>query len=209
MNGGGALRTVWLLVRRAVWYVETGPPESNALMRSFGIFLQTLALTLPMAGCGAKPTPEQAEAIAMIERLGGRLKFADDRPGRPVVEIALGGTPVADADLRRLACFPELETLSLFDSAIGDQGLARLALFVKLQTLYLGRTRVTDDGLTVLADMSKLKTLGLSDTQITDVGLTHLKTLGELRSVNLRRARTTVAGLQALKQAAPQLVIHQ
>ena len=178
-------------------------------MRPFGFFLLTPALTLLLAGCGAKPTPEQAEAIAMIERLGGTLKFSDDRPGRPVVEIALGGTPVADADLARLACFTELETLSLFDSAIGDEGLARLAPLVKLRTLYLGRTRVTDDGLAALAGMSKLKTLGLSDTQITDAGLAHLKTLGELRSVNLRHARTTASGLQELKQAAPQLVIHQ
>lgn len=178
-------------------------------MRHFGSLLPAIGLMIALVGCGAKPTPEQAEAIAMIERLGGALKFADERPGRPVVEISLGGTQVADADLARLACFGELETLSLFDSAIGDEGLARLEPLTNLQTLYLGRTRSSDAGLAVLARMPKLKTLGLSDTRVTDAGLAQLQSLAGLRSVNLRHTRTTDAGWRDLKQALPELVIQR
>jgi hypothetical protein len=172
-------------------------------------FWSILWFSACLAGCGARPTAEQAEAIDAIERLGGRLKFADDRPGRPVIEIALGGTAVSDADLARLACFPELETLALFDSGIGDAGVSNLKPLANLRTLYLGRTKVTDAGLGALAGMTRLKTLGLSDTRVTDAGLLRLTHLDRLASLNLRRTATTEAGLRKLKESLPRLVIHK
>lgn len=172
-------------------------------------FWSILCFSAFLGGCGAPPTAEQTEAIAAIERLGGKVKFADDRPGRPVVEIALGGTAVSDADLGRLACFPELETLSLFDSAIGDAGLAHLKPLANLRTLYLGRTKVTDVGLDAVAGMTQLKTLGLSDTRVTDAGLLRLTHLQQLASLNLRRTPTTDAGVRKLKESLPKLVIHR
>ena len=161
------------------------------------------------SGCGARPTAEQAEAIAAIEHLGGRVKYADDRPGRPVVEVALGGTAVSEADLARLACFPELETLSLFDSPIGDAGVAHLKPLANLRTLYLGRTKVADAGLDALTGMTQLKTLGLSDTRVTDAGLLRLTHLQQLASINLRRTPTTDAGVRKLKEAHANLVVHR
>jgi hypothetical protein len=172
-------------------------------------FWSILCFSAFLVGCGARPTAEQAEAIAAIERLGGKVKFADDRTGRPVVEIALGGTAVSDAELARVACFPELETLSLFDSSIGDAGIARLKPLTNLRTLYLGRTKVTDAGLDALAGMTRLKTLGLSDTRVTDAGLLRLTHLQQLASINLRRTPTTEAGVRKLKKSLPQLVIHK
>ena len=168
-----------------------------------------LWLSACLAGCGARPTAEQAEAIAAIERLGGKLKFADDRPGRPVIEIALGGTAASDADLACLARFPELETLSLFDSSIGDAGIAELKPLANLRTLYLGRTKITDAGLDALAGMQRLKTLGLSDTRVTDAGLLRLTGLNQLASVNLRRTPTTDPGVRKLKESLPRLVVHR
>ena len=173
------------------------------------LFWSILWFSTLLAGCGARPTAEQAETIAAIERLGGRVKFADDQPGRPVIEVALGGTAVSDADLARLACFPELETLSLFDSSIGDAGIAHLKPLVNLRTLYLGRTKVTDAGLDALTGMTQLKTLGLSDTRVTDAGLLRLTHLQQLASLNLRRTPTTEAGVFKLKEARPDLVVHQ
>ena len=173
------------------------------------LFWSFLWFSACLAGCGARPTAEQADAIAALERLGGKLKFADDRPGRPVIEIALGGTAASDADLARLACFPELETLSLFDSDIGDAGVANLKPLVQLQTLYLGRTKISDAGLDALAGMQRLKTLGLSDTRVTDAGLLRLTGLNRLASVNLRRTPTTDAGVRKLKESLPQLVVHK
>jgi hypothetical protein len=172
-------------------------------------FWSILCFSACLAGCGARPTAEQAEAIAAIERLGGKVKFADDRPARPVVEIALGGTAVSDADLARLACFPDLETLALFDSGVGDAGVAHLKPLANLRTLYLGRTKVTDAGLDALAGMTRLKTLGLSDTRVTDAGLLRLTHLQQLASLNLRRTPTTEAGVRQLKESLPKLVVHR
>jgi hypothetical protein len=172
-------------------------------------FWSILCLSAFLVGCRARPNPEQADAIAAIERLGGKVKFADDRPGRPVVEIALGGTAVGDADLARLACFPDLKTLALFDSGVGDAGVAHLRPLKNLRTLYLGRTKVTDAGLDALAGMTRLKTLGLSDTRVTDAGLLRLTHLDQLASINLRRTPTTEAGVRKLKESLPRLVIHK
>jgi hypothetical protein len=173
------------------------------------LFWSSLWLLGCIAGCGAQRTPDEAAAIAVIERLGGKIKFAEDRPGRPVVEVALGGTAVSDADLEQLGCFAELESLSLFDSGVGDAGLAHLKPLANLKTLYLGRTKITDAGLVAIAELSQLKTLGLSDTRVTDDGLLRLTRLSRLASINLRRTPTTDAAVRKLKESLPQLVVHR
>jgi hypothetical protein len=173
------------------------------------LFWSSFWLLSCIAGCGAQRTPDETAAIAMIERLGGKIKFADDRAGRPVVGIALGGTAVADADLERLACFAQLESLSLFDSGVGDAGVAYLKQLVNLKALYLGRTKITDAGLDSAAALVQLKTLGLSDTRVTDAGLLRLASLSRLVSINLRGARTTDVGIRKLQESLPQLIVHR
>lgn len=155
-------------------------------------------------GC-SRASPEQAEAIAAIKRLGGQVKF--DRQ-KAVVEVALGGTKVSGSELARMAVFPELRTLSLFDSPVGDDDLASLGDLKSLETLYLGRTRVSDAGLKHLARFAKLKSLGLSDTRVSDQGLKSLSPLTKLRTINVHRTQVTVTGGNDLKAALPQLVIH-
>jgi hypothetical protein len=157
------------------------------------------------SGCGQQPTPEQSETIASIERLGGRVKY-DDR--RAVVEVALGGTQVSDAQLEKLSVFPALKTLSLFDSAIGDDGLAKLGPCPALEILYLGRTRITDAGLKQLTGFPTLRNIGLSDTRVSDEGIRQLASLANLRTINVHRTQVTVTGGNDLKAALPQLVIH-
>jgi hypothetical protein len=158
-----------------------------------------------LSGCGKQPSPEQSETIAAIERLGGRVKYADDRT---VVEVALGGTQVSDAQLEKLSVFPELKTLSLFDSAIGDEGLAKLGPCPALEILYVGRTRVTDAGLKQLTRFPTIKNIGLSDTRVSDAGIRQLASLANLRTINVHRTQVTVTGGNDLKAALPQLVIH-
>ncbi|HJT35523.1 MAG TPA: hypothetical protein VJ783_26080 [Pirellulales bacterium] len=193
------------------------------------------ALMLLSIGCRPGRTPEEAEAIALVERLGGRVKSDDARSSRPVVEVALGGTRITDAELARLVVFTQLQTLSLFDTAVSDEGLEHLASLVNLQTLYLGRTRITEAGLQRLAvgqafqpdipgaraerqagkpelrpdaGLGKLQTLGLSDTPISDASIDVLARFAALRSVNLRRTRVTAAGAARLRQSRPDLIVH-
>jgi hypothetical protein len=155
-------------------------------------------------GC-AHRNPEQADVIAAIERLGGRVKYGEKQT---VVEVALGGTGVTGAELARLSVFPDLKTLSLFDSAIGDDDLLHLPATKGLETLYLGRTDVTDEGVKYLTQLPGLRNLGLSDTCISDYGIKQLASLGNLKTINVHRTQVTVTGGNDLKAALPHLVIH-
>ena len=166
------------------------------------LVLQLCAL---LTGCSHGPGPEQAELIADIERLGGRVKVDEHHVA---TEVALGGRQVSGAVLARLSLFPEVKSLSLFDSPVGDDDLAQMAGLGSLETLYLGRTRITDAGLADVARFKSLTTLGLSDTRISDEGIGRLASLSKLRSVNLHHTRVTAAGAEALKSALPQIVIH-
>ncbi|HVX14197.1 MAG TPA: hypothetical protein VHC22_23625 [Pirellulales bacterium] len=170
-----------------------------------GVVSAGLCVGLLLPGCSRGPEPEQAALIAEIERLGGRVKF-DER--QAIGEVALGGTQVSGELLARLSLFPDLKTLSLFDSPIGDDDLAQIAALPQLETLYLGRTHVTDAGLARVAGFAGLKTVGLSDTQVSDQGVELLAALGRLRSINLRHTRVSRAGADALKAALPDIVIH-
>lgn len=170
------------------------------------------------AGCQPPRSSAEQEAIAWVERMGGKVKYDDAQPGSPVVEVALGGTSVAGAQLGRLATFTKLQTLSLFDTSVGDEGLERIAEFKTLKTLYLGRTRVTDAGLkrwaaggndrSDVGGVLALQTLGLSDTAVSDASLDVLATLPHLKSVNLRHTRVTAAGVARLKRSRQDLVVH-
>lgn len=165
----------------------------------------SLAALPPICGCANRPSPDEADAIATIERLGGQVKR--DSQGA-VAEVALGGTRVSAAELARLPVFKSLKTLSLFDSSIGDDDLKPLTDLPQLETLYLGRTRVGDAGLAHLANITGLKTLGLSDTSISDRGIRQLASLANLRSVNVHHTQVTVTGGNDLRAALPNLVVH-
>ena len=47
------------------------------------------------------PRPEfgRDEAIAAIEKLGGRCKFDEESPDRPIIRVYLTGYRISDADL--------------------------------------------------------------------------------------------------------------
>lgn len=163
------------------------------------------AVFVLIAGCSHRPRAEQSDMIARIERLGGKVKY-DDR--HEVVEVALGGTNASGSELAGMPVFPELRTLSLFDSPIEDGDLAQLGGLVRLETLYLGRTRVTDAGLMAIDQLTSLKTLGLSDTRVSDHGLMRLASLKNLRSVNVHGTQVSMTGINRLKAALPQIVVH-
>lgn len=191
----------------------SAPKQRQPPLAQMGFMMAVVASAI---GCAPARTPAELEAIALIEHLGGAIKTDTSVPGQPVVEVALGGTQVADADLSRLTAFSELRTLSLFDTKVGDEGLRQLASLGHLQTLYLGRTKITDAGLERLMTavpggvpaLGELRTLGLSDTVITDSSVERFKNLTRLKSINLRHTRVTAGGIARLKQSEPALVVH-
>ena len=74
------------------------------------------------------PRPEfgRDEAIAAIEKLGGRCKFDEDNPDRPIIRVYLTGDRISDADLKRLKGLTSIQTLSLAGTQITDAGMEHL-----------------------------------------------------------------------------------
>jgi len=113
-----------------------------------------LALVLPLAllfcGCGTESTPQQADVIAEIKKLGGKVRFNESGE---LVEVNFNRTQITDAGLEHL----------------------NLKGLTSLTYLGLNHTQITDEGLEHLIGLTSLDRLYLSDTQITDAGLAELK----------------------------------
>lgn len=143
-----------------------------------------LFLLLFTIGCGGKSgNPAEAEAVAAIRQMGGKVEFDEKSPDHPVLKVYLQGTDVKDSDL------PILGKLS------------------KLQNLFLGKTKISDTGVEHLKGMTQLQTLSLNSTAVTDAGLTHLTGLSTLKTLNLQETKVTAAGVDELKRTLPGVTI--
>lgn len=136
------------------------------------------------SGC-AQPAVKSAEAdaVAMVNRLQGKLVFDETQPDRPVVKVYLNNGPVSDTDL------------------------ALLRSLKQMHNLFLGKTGVTDAGLLHLQDAVQLKTLSLNGTAVTDAGLVHLEGLKNLKTLNLQETHVSAAGAARLKAKLPGLTV--
>ncbi|MBI4663201.1 MAG: hypothetical protein HY735_30710 [Verrucomicrobia bacterium] len=180
----------------------------------------SVLLALPVIALGlitltdAQTKKERAdkEIIAEIEKLGGKVKYDEIRPERPVISVDFfvndedwwkSDQPlmkVDDAMLSRFAVFKELEELDLTDAQITDEGLAYLKPFTRLKKLSLLSTRIDGSGLRHLRALTHLIDLDLRDTQVTDAGLSNVKDFPNLEVLRLNWARKlTDAGLVHLK----------
>jgi hypothetical protein len=152
----------------------------------------------------AGPVDEkQARAIAAVERLGGKVQFDENSPGRPVCSIDFSDAKISDKALKNLDSLPQLKVLILSGTRVTDAGLVHLEGLRLLTGLMLDGTPVTDAGLQYLDDLSCLERLGLIGTRVTDAGLEHLKRLKRLRGISLMRTKVTNAGVRDLRQALP------
>ena len=133
-------------------------------------------LIVLILGC-SKPlqNPDEAAAVAFIQKLGGKVEFVGEGKDQRVFKVYLHNTSVQDADLAVLETLPKLTNLFLGKTQIGDAGLLHLLKSGDLQTLSLNSTRVTDEGLKSLVTLTKLKTLNLQETKVTNDGLAELR----------------------------------
>ena len=151
-------------------------------------------------------TPDAGKEIAAIEALGGSVRRDDERSGRPVVYINLGGCQkLKDEDLKILASFPELRVLVLGGTATSDAGLKHVAGLKNLTELYLIGTDITDAGLKELVGLQKLEELRVGNTAITDAGLKELAKLKNLKMVGMLGTRVTEAGVKEFSEALPDM----
>jgi hypothetical protein len=151
--------------------------------------------------------PEQA--IAEIQKAGGKVERDEKDPGKPVVVVNFATTPAADDALANLKGFDKLQKLTLNGTKITDAGLEHLKGLTGLQKLYLVDTAITDAGLERLKGLTGLRILSLVGTQVTDAGLEHLKGLTNLQTVFLYGTKVTDAGSKALQEALPKVKIDR
>ncbi|HEV3255744.1 MAG TPA: hypothetical protein VG013_02575 [Gemmataceae bacterium] len=154
----------------------------------------------------SQSAPDPNQAVAEIERLGGKVG-RDSAAGSAVVAIDLEGAKVRDADLRHLKGFAKLQTLVLSGTGIGDEGLAHLRGLTGIKALLLGSTRVSDQGLAAIEGLKYLDVLDLHDTRVDDKGLVHLRGLTQLRKVYLGDTRVTAGGIGELQKMLPKLEV--
>ncbi len=124
--------------------------------------------------------------------------------------LDVADTPIGDDALALAGACPSLRTLKAPRTKISDEGIAKLQGLQHLESLDLGGcTGVTDKGVAPIATLPKLNTLWLSGTGITDAGLGEIAKMSELADVWLYNTKITEAGLKKLRQALPNLIMHQ
>jgi Leucine-rich repeat (LRR) protein len=147
--------------------------------------------------------PQQARAIAEIEKCGGKIEYDEQSPGKPVVGVRLGGAKDVDAALPFLANLPSLRSVDLSVAkgaeSVTDAGLVHFAEMDRLQQLNLANTRISDKGLEQLQSLAALRSLDLHDTLVTDVGMKCLRGLTALQKLSLWGDHITDSGLAQIK----------
>jgi hypothetical protein len=93
-------------------------------------------------GCGGPVSPEQKEAIARIQDLGGQVNFK-----RGGYEIDLKTSVVENEDLALLSKIPNLKVIDLDGTRVGDEGMQHLQAIRSLEMVSLQRTAVTREGI--------------------------------------------------------------
>jgi internalin A len=145
---------------------------------------------------------DEADAVKLVEKLGGKITRDDKQPGKPVVEVNLSLKKVTDADLKELKELKQLASLNLFGCReVTDAGVKELKELKQLTSLILMRTQVTEAGVKELKDLKQLTKLILGGTQGTDAGLKELKDLKLLTELRVIGSPVTVAGLRQLSSS--------
>jgi len=114
--------------------------------------------------------------------------------------LELGGTKVADGDMKHLAALTNLRWIYLDDTEISDKGLVHFKALTNLDVVTLKGTRVTGPGLANLAGMTKLRALNLSDCRVDDQSLRHIAGLTHIETIALQNTRVRGPGLAHLKR---------
>src|SRR5262249_54586603 len=108
---------------RAIRFAATHPPslQRRAPMKPLPSALVLLAVSLPL-----RPDESEEKAVRAVEKAFGKITRDDKLPGKPVVEIDLSRSGVADGGLVEMAAFKGLRVLSLYDSKVSDVGFKAL-----------------------------------------------------------------------------------
>jgi thiol-disulfide isomerase/thioredoxin len=190
-------------------------------IKSFQNMKEALRIILPAAVCAIffaaggvevwaqDGSSRPRQAMANIERLGGRVRVQISDSGEEYTEVGLfgGGSFYGwrggSEGIKYLKGLSNLKQLRIQDVAqFSDAGMAHLKDIKSLETLFVGRSGVSDEGFKYLKGLGRLESLGLwSNGRITDKALEHIKGLKQLKSLRLDDAQITDKGLGKLKKS--------
>jgi uncharacterized protein (TIGR03067 family) len=139
-------------------------------------------------------------AMVALRKLGARF---DMNTNRRVRTVMLSGTSVSDADLKQLANFKELDSVSLVQTSVGNDGMKHLAGLRNLRRLNLTMTEVDDTGLQALTGLSHLEELFLIGTGVSDASVNTLSKLTRLKEVDVDLTKVTPEGKKQLRESLP------
>src|SRR5580700_5094501 len=121
---------------------------------------------------------DEADAVKLVEKLGGKITRDDKQPGKPVVEVNLSLKKVTEAGVKELKELEQLTRLILGGTQGTDAGLKELKHLEQLTELRVIGSPVTNAGLKELKDFKRLTKLDISGCKaLTDAGLKELKDL--------------------------------
>ena len=124
------------------------------------------------------------EALEVLRTSMTQISTATD--GR-IVSMTLPQNHLPDEIFACLACFPELEGLTINHADLDDFRLQYLAGLTHLKRLRLHNTDVSDEGLAIVGKFTSLEHLDLSESRFVGWGFASLKSLDKLTSLDLNR----------------------
>src|ERR1041385_7776219 len=121
------MKTMPLLNRAASKKLRPINKENPMHYFTMSTLAAALLLFTGLSGRAQDDNAEQEQAIARIEKLGGKFELDEKRPGKPLIKVDLYRTKVANTDLEILKGFTQLRSLSLRSlGGVTDAGMKQL-----------------------------------------------------------------------------------
>jgi hypothetical protein len=151
----------------------------------------------------AEAKRQRENAIAIIDRVGGKYHIDEGNPDLPIVFVSLANTKINDEEMLQLRCLTDLKTLDMnVCTEVSDVGFAVLRDMKNLEIFTIwGCPKFTDASFEHLAGLTKMKTmnLGYSGNTITGGGIKWLKGMRNLRGLNLSYLNIEASQLSQLE----------
>jgi len=173
------------------------------------IFILVLGVALAWLERRAKV---QREAVAAIQRSGGRVCYEWERKDRFLVPNGRPRWPKWLVDRVGVDYFGSVVSAELFEAG-SDAEMVHIGRLRRLEELYLYASgashtpisRLTDAGIAHIAGLGRLRFMTLSSNRVGNPGLTHLEGLTGLEELTITMTQATPDGVAALRRSLPKL----